>query len=451
MTENKKIIAPPLGQTLQGFYKVAVVGDDNKVVWEQEKWGKNLIVNSGMDSIAAIPYASVFYYGDAGTGVRPNYVSSLGTMATADGAGNVYLFIPTGSTFGDLQYFTQSIEGYTQTTQPGDVIQFTDGTNALILTVSSGSLTVNSPITINPSQSFTIWKTSQSDLQDHQKYAGATGVTDSTVVNGWPQTGTSSSLNNVVHARTFDFPKEVSLTQYTEVGTRYNLGAGSLFSRIVLPNSVSVDVNQRLRLSYQLQVTWQPTQSIYRPNISVTGWPVYPSTNTNGSESIQNFDTNINPASPNPFFVSYVLSSGISSGGNGVIEPVSTPSMFISTNTQSLQPFGLSFDRTVNSSATVNLTNATTLLPYTSLNFYNDRMATFAVGEANYSNIACMGFGYIQSVNGKYPYQGSNTGNPYQAFTFIFEQPQVKNGTQTLTISWRCTWNTGTGLKEAIV
>jgi hypothetical protein len=78
-------------QSARGLYKVAVVDAlTKKVVWEQPDWGKNLILNNGMDRIAVGTWCDCFLYGMAGTGVTPtrrysNEVSAdqAGTTVTA--------------------------------------------------------------------------------------------------------------------------------------------------------------------------------------------------------------------------------------------------------------------------------------------------------------------------------------------------------------------------------
>ena len=43
-----------INQTLQGFHKVSVIDEaTNNVVWEQDTWKKNLILNQGMDVVAS--------------------------------------------------------------------------------------------------------------------------------------------------------------------------------------------------------------------------------------------------------------------------------------------------------------------------------------------------------------------------------------------------------------
>lgn len=444
MSENKNIVATPLCQTLQGFYKVGVVDENHNVIWEQEDWGKNLIVNTGMNGVATYTYANIFNWADAGIGIRLNSIPSADTAATADGAGNIDL-----STVqpGGLQNFTASTYvGYASAVEEGDMIKFDDGgtTEARVLTVAPTVLTVTPNITISPSTSFTIWKTSQTALNDHKKYAGS-GVSDSVYVNNWPNTGTSSSYNNVYHRRTFDFPKQTigeGAMNFTEIGLRFgsSIGTSNLFSRIVLPFSVYVDVNQRLRLSYELKVSWYPTSSINRPNVSVVGWPApgYGSTNTNGSESLQKFDSAINHLNPGGTckFVGYVNSAGQAQGG-GVLEPSNAGRIFVSTDTRSLQPFLSSVDRDTPASATVVAASLATYIP---LSFYTDRYVTFTEAEGNYNGGSSPGIASIGIGRTNNPNVGDAASAAEQAFCFVFEQTQSKLNTQTLTLDFRSSW-----------
>jgi len=438
MSENKIIKGPSLSQTLQGFYKVGVVDENHNVIWEQKDWEKNLIVNTGMDALVNYTYAQAFNVGDAGTGTRVNFVTSSDSMAMA-GGGSASLIV--GTNPDAIISFTQSLTGYTRLCEAGDVIQFSDGTVCMVS--ASGnvtmSLTANTTASVDPSQSFIIWKTSQTALQTHIKYAAQSNITDASVVSGMPYTGTSVAANKVSMFRTFDFAKETSvLREYTEIGLRFGTGAsiGTLFSRVLLPNSVSVDVNQRLRLSYGLQVTFQPTSSQSRLNIPISGWGVgsYPelATNTNASESMQNFTNAYS-----------TVDTGGSSGGYYLLEPAARGGtgggdggcgLFVSRNTQSLVTFGAVTPDRRSPGATYGTFG---ILPYTSSNYYVLNSITFGEASANYTDIGSVGIGwYRTSYPSSYPAAPGN-----QVFVTVFEQTHSKANTQTLTLTWRTDWS----------
>jgi len=427
-----------LKQTIEGFYKVSVLDTNNNIISEPFDLQKNLIVNNGMDGIYGTTYANMFTVADCGTGRRWNYVDSNGSKATANGAGTVTLVTPTPG--GGLPAFDNAFFGgadqYPTASQSGDMIKFDTGEEARILSVTPTTLTVTpTNILIGlPGQEFTIWKTSQTSLQIHQKYAAASGISDSSIATGWPYTGTAVSGNIIYMRRAFDFPKHTGgdgLIKYIEIGVRSGSGAipNVLFSRVRLPNSVSVDVGQRLRLYYELQVTFQPTQSVGRDDITVIGW-----SNTNASESIQYFNNGNVPYMGS----SYVDTNGNASG-YALLEPAaSTDSVngglaaFISTSTASVQPFESAVNRTASGVSSTTLPG-TTKLAYSNLSFVCDRF--YNVTQANYSNIGSMGFGLYSTLHNYNPASANN-----QVYVMVFNRTQSKSSNQRLELDWRITW-----------
>lgn len=109
--------------------------------------------------------------------------------------------------------------------------------------------------------------------------------------------------------RTFDFPVESSGVNYAELGWSPIDSAGAnLFSRTLISGgTVSLTAGQSLRVVYELSVTVAPA-STTTENLSVSGWPVAPATNTEVTWKIQGDRT-----------FSQIDSSGNSNGG--FIEP----------------------------------------------------------------------------------------------------------------------------------
>lgn len=417
-------------QTLQGYYRVSVVdGQTNKVIWEQPELQKNLILNQGLDQVYSTYYPELMRFAAAGTGDRSNFLDPAGS--TLSQTGTTITLIPTGSGTG-LNHLTESYGQYTNAVSVGDVIKYNVGSGSItevtVTGVSDLTASVNTSLTISPSQSFTIWKTSQTNLQNGVRRAGgvsgADQISGTSYLLGSTTTFYSDTGNGRTYFRTYDFQTQSIAETYREIGVAWTgvVGAATIFSRVVLPSSVFVDVGQRLRVFYQLNVTVSPTSSVSRPNVSISGWPVAPSTNTNGSESIQNLVmSTIN------------VINGDSATTATALEPVSSGQecqFWISNVSTALQPFGSAANRT--GAAPAAATANSTKNAYINGTYTCDKSATIAAAAWDGTNIRSMGFG-----DG-----GTNTsyGTSAQAFCFLFEQSQSKANTQTLSLGYRWTW-----------
>jgi len=404
---------------LEGFYKVAVVGADGNEIWRQPEWEKNLILNQGMDMLPSFYLAEVMRYGVAGTGSRVNSITSSASSASVILGGLVLDPQP-----GGIQNFDTEIwGGWSGSLATGDIIRFNDGTEVKVGGVGSTTCAVTPTDTVS-SQSFTIWKTSQTEMQYESKRGGS-GIVGSSYLTGVGNCGSSISENVVTYLRTYDFAVEVSPTTYAEVGvSRATSGVGTTFSRILLPVTVSIDTGQRLRLVYQLQVTFLPTSSQYVSNAIVNGWPVAPSTNTNMTESIQQI------------LVSSINTNGVSATTITPLEPASTGNQcafWASTNSQSLVTFG---NTPVNrdSFGTADTTTSTQDV-YIAGSYTLYKNGTFGLSQMNYQDLASFGFGY-HSPTTYYAYRSTG-----QSYAMLFEQTQSKYNTQTLSFTYRWTWS----------
>lgn len=121
---------------------------------------------------------------------------------------------------------------------------------------------------------------------------------------GYSDTGATRKL-----WRTFDFPIESANVNYSELGWSYSDSAGAnLFSRTLISGgTVSLTAGQSLRVVYELSITVAP-DSTTTENLSISGWPVSPATDTEVTWKIQGEQT-----------FSQIDSSGKS--GGGLIEP----------------------------------------------------------------------------------------------------------------------------------
>ncbi len=440
---NKKYNVGSIKQTLGGAFKVSVVDANGEVVWEQPEYQKNLILNTGLNQVAYTAYADIMKYGIVGTGTRVNSV--YGNTSTVSQTGTKVTLIPDDS----FVSFTQSLAGYPGGTMAvGDTIVFDTPENGVSAVQVVGGIdatecTVNKNVNISTTN-FTIWKTSQTGLQAEVKRAGS-GIINTNLVSGSGLCGSTWNDNVMSMTRTWDFTPEVSPVDYKEVGVGWTSDVGNpgnTFSRLLLPVPVHVDPDQRIRLSYQLQVSVYPTESISRPDASITGW-----SNTEGSESIQRVvaGTKDSQGRWESTLLSYVIYNG-TSYGTATLEPCSIGLdclFWISTDATPLQSFNTAVDRrtslkpafppiTEYLGEVITYKNAYVLNSYTI-----NKSSTY--GQANRSQIRSMGFGKGYYTGGSLTENPAHPNN--QAFCFVFNNPQETFNTQTLTISYTWKWD----------
>lgn len=409
---NNNQIYKGIHQQLQGFYKIAIVnGSTKEVVWEQKEWKKNLILNQGMDEIYILSITDLMTYAAAGAGTRPNSIDGGISEITQSGT-TVYLNLRTG-----LTDFTSSAgTTYASVVQSGDMIKYLNNSESMVTSVTNGfNLEVSPSYTFTGGQTFDIWKTSQIGLESET-------VRNSSYTSLTP--GNTSTVVNVrTHRRSYDFPAEGVQTVYNELGICWAAsGATTVFSRILLSPSITIDVGYQLRVIYDLQTTWLPA-TVSNKSANVGNWPIAPATNQLGSESIQVFLTSTINAS-----------NGASINTSAILDPYFTTvsgsnnaTMWISPSTASLAAFGSAVNRSTNAAATSTVTKAS--YPGAG-SYYCDKSATFSTAQANRTDLGSVGIG-----KGTTPYDASN-----QAICFKFVQTQSKDSSHTLSFTYRFSW-----------
>ena len=205
---------------------------------------------------------------------------------------------------------------------------------------------------------------------------------------------------------------------------------------------IFVDVGQLLRIIFQLQVTLNPSSSVSRPNAVTNGtggalsWPIAPSTNTNGSESIQNVAQYFNNGGYSITTITNINQAG-DSIGFAPLEPGTSGQgcyFWLSANSHSLQ----SFNNAVVRSEDYTSNSTTTSDAYVNGTYTLRKTAVFSISQQNgYGQIHSMGIG--QGYNAPNIYDPA--GNQYQAFAFVFEQSQSKFTSQTLTLAFAWSWD----------
>lgn len=402
---NQNIIKG-IGQIAEGFFKVLVVDAATEKVVSEQPWQKNLILNQGMESVAVRVWADQFTYAICGTGTRVNSIDSSTDVASQS--------LTTVTSVGGIRDFTTDAVA-------GDMIRWDSGDEARITSVTSALICEVTPSQTVGSGDYTIWKTAQVGLQTETKrtntYLIGTGNCETT------QSGTTIQMR-----RTYDHTTESGPITYNEVGVGWSTtGSNTVFSRILLNTPIALVSGQKLRMVYQLNVTLSPSTPVLK-NLSVGGWPVAPSTTTDGQECIQNLN------------ISGVNGNGVSSTffNVDVLDPaapnsvVSGRMMCVSTNSTALSAFGSAPNRATTAFlCSVAPTNAA----YSALSFQLDVSSVFQVADAVSSSIRSVMLGGRSFISGYFPYDTLR-----QSFVFLFDEVQAKTNTQTLTFTVRFTW-----------
>ena len=248
---------------VQGRYKTRVFDSNNHLVREQKDWAPNLILNSGLDKIAYMPWANVFQFAVCGTGTTP---TKIDTATTASQSGTTvtiqsgpYQF--TSDIVGKLLYWP-GVDKY------ANVLAFIDNTTVTVDVDQnvSGAL-------------FYVYNVDQTALVQpysmHCRY-----------VPGERLCGTTIEGNTIRLLRTYDFYMEKSPVLITEVGFKDQPASPKLFSRVVLQEPQFLAAGQYFQISYELAVTLEPGTPTVR-TVEVSGWPISPSTSVEGTEMIQ--------------------------------------------------------------------------------------------------------------------------------------------------------------------
>jgi len=417
---------------LSGRYCVQVVDSTTDEIMADYGWHKNLILNNGMDAVASVEMGALSEIAISGTGSRPNYFTSS-TSTITQSANYIGLVNSSSITSFNQSVTTNGTSSYPYIVQAGDLIIDQTLSQSVVITTSIDGKTIQisgNGQSFSTPRTFTIWKTSQYGLQGESQrtnnyYPGFVNT------SSW-NCGSVQSGSTLTMRRTFNFLPEVQTQSYTEVGCGWNTNPSyGAFSRVLLPQTVSLSPFQQLRLIYDLSVSYGPFTLITR-SINIAGWPVGPSTNTLGTESVQNFN------------VSSVNIGGYSDGwgqyGLYTLDPsnISQFNVFASVYTASFYTGSPTSGSASNLPGDYTLTN--TLGTYVPGTYTNTKTGFFTIYQVTSSNLMSIGFGtYLLDYNNNvltYPWDKYG-----QAMVFSFNQPQSKNSYQSLTLTWRWYWS----------
>ncbi len=408
MNNTNTIQPQTISNTLSGKYKILVIDKDENII-EERDWQKNLILNVGMDEVPFNLFVNLMRYAGAGTGTQQNSINGGNSTISASGTS---LFLTSGGGLGDVNSFTGSYGGYSSAVSIGDIIQFSTS----LQTVNVTSIDSSTQLSISPSSSisndnFTIWKTSQTGLQNEIQRT-------STMFTGIGYCGSTTVGNVVQLRRTWDFAYETgSGYSYTEVGVSWlNTVNTNMFSRILFPTAVTIANSQKLRLIYELDVTVLPVVSSPGTPLtaSIVGWGT--GSMVWGYENIGNY-----------------LIAGMDTNGNTMgfacLDPSSVGSsncyIYISNNTGSVGGPGVSKAGSYVSGV------GTTANSYVQGSYTLYINGNFAAGTLARSDFQTIG---VTSYNSGYANASAN------GFSYVLTQPQSISNVQSLTLVFVTTW-----------
>lgn len=363
-----------------------------------------MILNQGMDGMAARLTADNFTYCCIGDATDPTRVDSGATTVSQN---NVTVTLVGGSfTFTDTA------------TDAGKVIKWDTGQQATILTVLTPLTATVNTSTVIAAAEFGVYQTTQTGLFNEIKrtntyYTAGGGCATVTV-----------PPNVLVLRRTFNFPIEVGLgTTYNEVGLSHLGAAGSnLFSRILLAAPVFVAAGLRPRVLYELQITLYPGSPV-NFSATVSGWPVFPATNLNAAQNNEMWGL----AGVNSFGATIPIDTV---GGVPILanEPSEPCDILISNDTTALNsPGDPPLNRWQPSAAAYTATNVV----YTSGTFRRQRRYIFNTADGVMSDLRVMSIGHIITPASDFT----------PVMTVLFEQDQTKSGSFLLSLEFQLNWS----------
>ena len=262
------------------------------------------------------------------------------------------------------------------------------------------------------------------------------GNSTSTFLTGDPNTGTRYDRENgkVIMRVTHDHEAESSDQNINELGW-YGLTT-VLFSRVVLPSTITVLTGQALRTIYQLEVSISPIVAASCAP-SITGWTtdgdyrfecLFPATSTTFCDTDFNLFPVLNTnGSSDVLAYSYSTDSAGLYGCGYISGNLQFSGVTMYGTAQTFNTFGTAVAQPTASSTVYNAlfnygnssgTATGTLQSYTAGNFYRDRTLVFQPNWTGYSSISI----YAMRLFG---------------LMYIFDNPQTKTNTQRLTLNYR--------------
>lgn len=348
---------------------------------------KNLILDQGLDQVAAYTWADCFRYCAIGLDPDPTRrdsgvitVSRSGTTLTASA-------------------------GFFESGDVGRIFKFDSGETMYITAYTDTQhVTVDTSGTI-AADSGTVWYVNDTALANEAARTNTVGLDSG-------DNGSSFSVDTITHKRTFIFPPVGSNTLFREIGWSPLASAGAnLFGRDVIPGGGDFLVTgQQYKVVVRLILTLSPSAITAQSNVG-TG-----SFDTTGDCNHQYILTSY----------SYVETDGSSNNAARSLEPCKGAKLGIINTSFSLNA-GISYtDANISTLAEYNLT----LAGYGTGTFFRTQSVTVPVLGGNSTNIT--GFFFGSSPGG---------GAVNKGFGVLFDNPQTKDSDHTLTVELTLTWD----------
>lgn len=246
-----------------GYYQYRVMNADGTPATEWSERTKNLVLPAGFDvaktwtgnaGSGTGSFKAQFNSCHAGTGTTPNSAVMNGTYSQ------------TGTT-------VTRVTGTGTFTSPNvdDFIKFGTGERAKIVSITNTVTVVVDRSQTVAATSLTIYDTSRLYLDT---WVAATSTYD--VTAGFNGESMDTAAGTTLIWKTYNFATEVAAKTYTEIGVSAQTtltGTTVLFSRVVLPAPVTVNIGQFLQLRFELLLVLGNYRTQQAITMSVTGWP----------------------------------------------------------------------------------------------------------------------------------------------------------------------------------
>ena len=365
-------------------YQITVLGPDGRVAFALPP-KRNLILDQGLDGIAARTWTASFTAAVVGTGTTPTKRDS-----------GAITFSRAGST-------VTASAGFFEAADVGRLLKFDTGEEVRITAfVDAQNVTTSTSGAIAAAEG-TVWYVNQTGLATEVKrtstFGTSAGECDSTF-----------SAGTWTHKRTFIFSAEAGVVNYREIGWSHTTTPGNnLFGRDLLAGlGVTLAAGQQLKVSVELSVAYSPATSSAWTNV-ITGW------SQDGAHGIT------------ASHVSFVNTNGTSGGGGGQeLEPSSNQGrVILSSSSTAVAAMSSGVMTAVPS---VIAAKALGAAAYASGSFSRTFSATFGVTEGNSASIRSIFLGF------------NTAGVEYGTYKVLLNANETKANTHNLSLTFTLTW-----------
>lgn len=373
-----------ISQTAAVHYSLAVLDSAGRVVRQLPR-KKNLILDQGLNQVAANKWADCFRYVAIGTA----------TTATRRDSGAVTVDLAAG-------VLTASA-GFFEAADVGRLLKFDTGEEMYITGYTSPTVAATADARTIAAAEFTVWYVNQTALTTETKRTG-------TFATGSGAHGTSFAGNTLTMKRTFLFSAESGTVTYREIGwSPINTAGANLFGRDLLAGSgVTLVATQQLQVIVELSVSLSPATSTPYTNV-VTGWSQDGDACIEYAKSIAVVQTNGDP------------------GGDQSLEPSTDNKRWsLSTSTAALvamqdaEPPEVNLDPLITATAQA----------YVAGSFFRDYKGKATVSQHNRTGNRSIFFGG----------NGSQAWLLKTAFRTLLDAGETKLNTHTLELTFRISW-----------